>query len=353
MISRRKFIRNTAVTGAGTFFFNSGYAHSQPEISFGCFDLHSHPGLFMNKGLPNYSGDEMVIKTFKEMRGVHSSGAFVGLVADAPLLEITPTGIKVAKIYQAGEGAIEYQRQKNILQDFFKELAIHPATKAADFDNHSIEKKPTLFISCEGGDFLEGKTELLDQMYSDGVRSLQVVHYAPSLLGDLQTQPTQHNGLSTAGKAVVKKMNQLNMLVDVAHASFKTVQDVVAITDAPIMLSHSILTMDGDRPVSQRAITIEHAKLVASTGGIVGAWPSGFNKSFDEYADNILRLIDAIGIDHVAIGTDMDGNFKPVLGSYLQMPLLAEMLQKKGLSVNDVAKVMNGNAKRVIRKVLR
>jgi membrane dipeptidase len=354
MLSRRKFIRNTAVAGAGVFLFKSGNAHTlaQTETSFPCFDLHAHPGVFMNKGVTNYHGDEAVTKTFQEMMAVHASGAFVALVADSPLLVVTPTGIKVLGAYKMGDGAIEYQRQINILKSFLKEVNIRPATKAVDFDAYAADKKPTIFISCEGGDFLEDRTDLLDQMHADGVRSLQVVHYAPSLLGDLQTQPSQHNGLSAAGKAVVKKLNKLHILVDIAHASFKTVQDVVAITDAPIMLSHSILTMDGDRPISARAISIEHAKAVASTGGIVGAWPSGFNKSFDEYGDNILRLIDAIGIDHVGLGTDMDGNFKPVLDSYKQMPSLAEILQKKGLSDNEVAKVMDGNAKRVIRKVL-
>ncbi len=354
MISRRKFIGNAAFAGAGALLVKSAYAASlnKTPASFHCFDLHSHLGLFMNKGGKNYPGDEMVLKTFRAMKEVLASGAFVGLVADAPLLEMTPTGIRVAKKYQPGEGAIEYQKQKNLLEGFLKELNIHPATRASDFNDHTADKRPAIFISCEGGDFLEDKTDLLDQMYADGVRSLQLVHYAPSLLGDLQTQPVQHNGLSTAGKAVVKKLNKLKMLVDVAHASFKTVQDVVAITDAPIMLSHSILAMDGERPISQRAITIEHAKAVASTGGMIGAWPSGFNKNFDEYGDNILRLIDAVGIDHVGIGTDMDGNFKPVLGSYKEMPLLAELLQKKGLTDKEVVKLMDGNAKRMIRKVL-
>ena len=190
-------------------------------------------------------------------------------------------------------------------------------------------------------------------MYEDGVRSLQIVHYAPNPLGDLQTEASQHNGLSASGKEVVKKLNTLGMVIDVAHASFKTVQDTASITAAPIILSHSILKMEEDRPLSKRAISVEHAKVVASTGGVIGAWPSGFNKSFDEFVDNMLRLVDAVGIDHVGLGTDMDGNFKPVLSSYLQLPQLIEALKIKGLSSNDVSKLMGVNAKRVLASVLK
>jgi membrane dipeptidase len=354
MISRRKFIQNTAVSGASAFLFNDAISRAlmPSKTSFHCFDLHAHPGKFFSKGVPGYAGDDTVVKTFREMIEARSSGAFMALVADAPLLELTPTGINATKLYQPGQGVKEYQRQINIAREFLKNLNIPIAIKAADFNGKLADAKPTLFMACEGGDFLEGKTDLLEQMYADGVRSMQLVHYAPSLLGDVQTNPPRFNGLSAAGKDVVKKLNQLKMVVDVAHASFETVRDTVAITDAPIMLSHSILAMDADRPISKRAISIEHAKAVASTGGIIGAWPSGFNKNFDEYGDNILRLVDAVGIDHVAIGTDMDGNFKPVLDSYLQMHELSELLQKKGLSSKEVSKIMDGNAKRVISKIL-
>ncbi len=84
----------------------------------------------------------------------------------------------------------------------------------------------------------------------------------------------------------------------------------------------------------------------------VGAWPSGFNNSFDEFVDNTLRLVEVAGIDHVGLGTDMDSNFKPVLDSYLQLPKWADALKAKGLSTEEVGKIMGGNAKRVLMKVI-
>jgi len=349
MVTRRQFIRKTLLTSAAAGFLPSAYSFAPEYVGF---DLHSHPGAFFAKGSPEYPGDAGVLKTTSEMNTGRLTGAFFSLVADAALLERTPTGIKPKGPYKPGEGWKEYQRQITALKGLLKSTPVSFATKAADLDLALKNKKVAAYIAVEGGDFLDGNASLLDEMYSDGIRSLQLVHYVPNVIGDLQTQEAVHNGLSASGKEVLKKLNKLKMVVDVAHASFKTVQDVVSITDSPIILSHSILKMEESRPISVRAITPEHAKLVASTGGVIGAWPSGFNNSFEEFVDNTLRLVDVVGIDHVGLGTDMDGNFKPVFSSYLQLPSWGEALKAKGLSSEDVGKIMGENSKRVLRKVL-
>lgn len=351
MLTRRKFLKNSLTATAAGFVI--------PALSFGfseeylSFDLHSHPGVFFGKDLKDYPGDAGVMKTTTEMNSGHLSGAFFSLVADVAIIERTPTGIRPTRAYATGEAWKEYHRQLTALKDLLKTLPATLATTVAELDNATKNKKVAAFIACEGGDFLDGNVELLDEMYRDGVRSIQLVHYAPNALGDLQTEATQHNGLSKVGKEVVLRMNKLGMVVDVAHASFKTVQDVVGITNAPIILSHSILKMEDTRPLSRRAITPEHAKLIAGTGGVIGAWPSGFNNSFEEFVDNTLRLVDVAGIDHVGLGTDMDGNFKPVFGSYLQLPQWAEALKAKGLSKEEVGKILGGNARRVLAKVIK
>ena len=114
-----------------------------------------------------------------------------------------------------------------------------------------------------------------------------------------------------------------------------------------------MLEMEADRPIAKRAISKDHAKLIADTGGVIGAWPSGFNKSFEEYVDNIKQLVDTVGIDHVGIGTDMDANFKPVLSKYSEFPKLDEALLAKGFSKSETGKIMGGNAKRVLSKIIK
>jgi membrane dipeptidase len=147
-------------------------------------------------------------------------------------------------------------------------------------------------------------------------------------------------------------MNKLRMLIDVAHASQETVEQVVALTDAPIILSHSVLRIDMDRPLARRTITPDHAKLISKTGGVIGAWPSGYSKDFEEFIDGIKRLVDIVGAEHVGLGTDLDGNFKPVIDSYLKLPAFIDGLRKAGFNDEEVRKIAGKNMQRVLSKTI-
>jgi membrane dipeptidase len=94
-------------------------------------------------------------------------------------------------------------------------------------------------LAVEGCDFLEGRIERVQEAYSRGIRSLQLVHYRVNELGDIQTSPAVHGGLTAFGREVVREMNRLGIVIDVAHARFEVVKGVVETTTQPIILSHS------------------------------------------------------------------------------------------------------------------
>ena len=169
---------------------------------------------------------------------------------------------------------------------------------------------------------------------------------------DIQTEPEQHGGLTEIGREVVTEMNRLGMVVDLAHATMQTTADAAEQSSQPIMVSHSHLATPGaDHP---RLLSVEHAQLVADTGGVVGAWPSGVVcASLDDYATEICRLIDTIGIDHVAVGTDLDANFMPVLTEYTQFQELAMLLRGRGMTPNEIDAILGGNFLRMWRAVAR
>ena len=353
MLTRKQFLGQLITAAAGTSLLGLGStkSYAAPKQSL-TFDFHCHPGLFVTKGTPRYAGDTAVMKTVTTMNSNRLSGAFVSLIADMPLIAIGPTGVSVSHTYAAGEAWTEYQRQLGLFRELFKSSDVQVSTRAADLEKYASQNKVAAYLGCEGGDMLEGNVDRVDEMYKDGVRSIQLVHYVPNDLGDLQTAAAVHNGLSAFGKDVVRRMNTLGLVVDVAHASFKTVQDVAEVTVNPIILSHSALALEPDRPIAQRAISADHARVVAGTGGVIGMWPSGFFKSFDEFVDGTLRMIDVVGVDHVGLGTDMDGNFRPVMDSYSQLAAWGDTMKAKGLSEEETYKVLGGNAMRVLKQAL-
>ena len=350
MQNRKQFLKNSLLLSTGATLISSFRNFSilpDDQTNYYSFDLHCHPGQLFKNELPGFSF-KPALQTVSDMKTASLMGAFFSLVSDAPLLQPGPSGISIKGTFEKGQAWTEYKRQMNTLKKFLQDNKVSLGLRKKD-----LEKSLTAFVSVEGGDFLEDDINNVDLAFNDGVRSIQFVHYAPNQIGDLQTAKPSHDGLSDFGKQVVRRMNSLGMVIDVAHADFQTVKEIASATTAPIILSHSILEMEPDRPIAQRAISKEHAKLVAGTGGLIGAWPSGFNKSFDEYIDNILRLVEVVGIDHVSIGTDMDANFKPVVASYKDFPGLANALSRKGLSVTEVGKIMGENAKAVLSKIFK
>jgi membrane dipeptidase len=150
---------------------------------------------------------------------------------------------------------------------------------------------------------------------------------------------------------VVAECNRLGIVVDCAHATFDTTMAVLEASSQPVIISHGQLGHDhGGHP---RLMTAGHAAAVAGAGGLTGGWPCGFtSRSMDDFGTEIFRLAEATGPDHVALGTDLDGNYKPVLTSYDQLDDLARLLRDRGLPADDVDRVLGGNALALLTRIL-
>ena len=176
------------------------------------------------------------------------------------------------------------------------------------------------------------------------------MHYHVNHIGDIQTAPAVHSGLTPFGKRAVKEMNRLGMIVDLAHATYETTRDAVAASSQPIMVSHSFLA---DETIQNpRLLSPDHARMVAETGGLIGTWPTGIgNPDFASFIERTLRLVDLVGVDHVGLGTDMDANYKPVFTNYRQMPYLPAALKQRGMGEGDIKKLLGGNFMRLFTDV--
>lgn len=321
-------------------------------------DLHAHPGRCFLLGceagdpLVAFLGAPVMGEAVADLIAGGVSVASFSTVSDLRVLGPDPERLLCAlRPFEPGEAYADHRRQLDALRRFVASGDVRLVLSAADVEAAMRHRVVGALLMCEGADFLEGRLERLAEAYRLGVRAVTLVHYRVNELGDVQTEPPVHHGLSDFGAAVVEEMNRLGMLIDLAHASFSTTAAVVERSRAPVMISHSHLAGERAHP---RLLSVEHARLVAGGGGLIGAWPSGAAlDTFEQFLDEILRLVETVGVDHVGIGTDMAANYRPVVDNHRQYPAVAEGLRRRGLSAEDVARIMGGNFLRLFAQVSR
>jgi len=272
-------------------------------------------------------------------------------VSDFAVLRPDPlTGLRAYRDFAAGEAYADHRRQLDGIRQAVAAADAEVATSAAELDRAAAGGGTVVLLGCEGGDFLEGDLRRLEEARSDGITVLTLVHYRPNQIGDVQTEPPVHGGLSPFGRAVVAECNQLGILIDCAHASFETTVAALEASDQPVIISHGQLAHpDSTHP---RLLTTAHAVAVASAGGLIGAWPVGLtSRSLADLGTEIIRLTEAVGPGQVAVGTDLDGNYQPVLTSYHQFPDLARLLDGHGLPAAHIRQILGGNAAALLTRI--
>lgn len=278
------------------------------------------------------------------------------------------------------------------------------ATTAAEIERAHEQHKIAGLMGIEGGHAIEDSLRLLRDFYALGVRYMTLTHFNTNSWADSQGDVDDlavphHNGLTSFGKDVVREMNRLGMMVDISHVADKTFYDVLAISRAPVIASHSSC-----RAISShtRNMTDEMIKALAAKGGNIQisfgcdflsqryhdaskpimaelrprfveamkiedpiAREAAINKIEEEataklplatLADVVAHIDHAVqigGIDHVGIGTDFDGVgcVPKDLDSYNKFPALTRALLEKGYSAADIKKIYGGNLLRVMHAV--
>src|SRR5262245_5826038 len=224
---------------------------------------------------------------------------------------------------------------------------IRRALTAADLKAAHAAGQPAIILDIEGLDFLERKLERLEESYRRGVRTMQLVHYTPNDIGDFQTGAVVHNGLTPFGADVIRACHRLGIVVDLAHATAKTVDQAVGAATKPLLLSHTALRgskAQGPTPLTERQITPEHARAIAQTGGAIGIWH--FFPSFERYVDGLKEMVDVVGADHVSVGTDTSSN-PGLMPDYDHFPRLVDAMLRGGFTRAEVAKIIGGNYLRI------
>ena len=320
-------------------------------------DVHAHPGRCFLAGLDGTDplvgllGGQDVAAAWSAAKDAGLAAITLSTVADLRVLAPDAAkGLRAARQFRPGEAYADHRRQLDEIGRIATALAAEVAVTAAAIERACAEGRTAVLLSCEGGDFLDGRLEPLAEARTAGASSLTLVHYRINEIGDVQTEEPAHGGLTRFGREVVAECNRLGMIVDCAHATFETTAGVLEASRHPVMISHSHLDhADRHHP---RLLSADHARAVASAGGLIGAWPSGVTSaSLGDFADEVVRLADLVGVDHVAIGTDMDANYRPVLTSYADFARLPQVLADRGISAAETDKILRANSLDLLRWV--
>jgi membrane dipeptidase len=304
-------------------------------------DMHTHAGR------PRRTGDvdRAVLAT---MRPAGVAAAVVSAIGDIPMIRRNKQSGRLEKFRDPNPGECLMAVEGYLAS--FEQSGMRIASEPDEI----LSDDPSLVLAIEGCDFLESDLGRLDAMAARGVRSIQLTHYLVNETGDIQTAPPVHGGLTPFGADVVRRMNRLGIILDVAHCSEYTVKGVAKVATRPFLCTHANLKepghRNGDHP---RFIGPDYARMVVESGGVVGAWIAVLNEEkLAGMIRHLFRMIDALGIDHVGIGSDMPAGVAATeMPNFSRHPEIVDALRASGLHQEEVAKVCSGNWLRVLRAV--
>ena len=301
------------------------------------------------------------------------------------------------------------RRALDLIDTVYREVEKHPdqlmlCTSSGDIYRAKKAGKVCAYMGIEGGHAIEDSLFALRDFYRLGVRYMTLTHnntnnWADACCDVRDGKPYKpYGGLNDFGKEVVKEMNRLGMLVDISHVSDDTMKDVLEISTAPVIYSHSSARVFSDHP---RDVPDDILKLTAKNGGVVmvNFYPAfldqrtldedrardkklenevkelrekykddeaAFNvakrelydknpiylPSYTKIVDHIDHIRDVAGIDYIGIGSDFDGvpSLPVGMNGAEDLPLVTYEMLKRGYSEQDILKVLGGNFMRVFEK---
>ena len=202
------------------------------------------------------------------------------------------------------------------------------------------------FLGIEGAHCLEGNLENLDKLYAEGVRMIGPTHFFDNEIGGSAHGITK-GGLSDFGHQVIDRMDELGMIIDVAHAAPTMIDDILEQTTRPILVSHTGVrgTKDNIRNLSD-----DHIRRIAANGGLIGVgfFKGAVNTPLTEGIVEAMKHVKSIaGVECIALGSDYDGA-ATVPFDVTGLPLLVEEMMKQGFTESEIRAIMGENVKRYL-----
>jgi membrane dipeptidase len=244
---------------------------------------------------------------------------------------------KLLEIEQLAPDRLALIRTRRDLQSFQSAREVHPGKVAG-------------ILALEGVQPLQGDMANVERLYALGYRMMGLTHFF-----DNEAAGSAHGrekyGLTPFGTALINTMQKKGIVIDLAHASAKTIDDVTRLVIKPVVVSHTGVTATCPSP---RNLSDDQLRAIAHTGGVIGIgfWTeAACDISPTGVARAIIHAVNTVGIDHVALGSDFNGAVTTAFDSS-QIALITQALKDQGQPDDAIARIMGQNTIRVLMATL-
>jgi membrane dipeptidase len=229
---------------------------------------------------------------------------------------------------EESDGAFRVISNQLELQQFIADRNMNPKLTAG-------------MLGLEGAHCLEGDIDNLDAFYRAGVRYIGLAHFFDNEWAG-SAHGMKKGGLTTIGRNLVKKMNDMKIIIDLAHVSHQAIDEIFDLTQQPVIFSHTgvIGTCDNQRNLSDK-----HLLEIGKRNGLVGIglWETAVcGTDAAATARSIRYVANMIGVDKVALGSDFDGAISTHF-DVTGLPLMMEALKKEAFNTKEIELIMGGN----------
>lgn len=203
-------------------------------------------------------------------------------------------------------------------------------------------------LAAEGAHPLEGDLDNIDRLYAAGFRMMGLQHFFDNRLGG-SLHGVKKSGLTPFGEKAVRAMAAKNIIIDVAHSSYDSVRDTLAVTDKPIIISHGGIRGECDASHA-RNLPNDLLQQIAQRRGLIGVGyfhPAVCDPAPHGIAKSIAAAVDLLGEDVIALGSDFDGSVTTHLDTS-ELAVITQELRNKGMSDRVIRKVMGENVRRFL-----
>lgn len=260
-----------------------------------------------------------------------------------------PTGMNEA-LRQILKQVQKYRSEMSQYQEF-----LQPVLSCEDINLADENDKIGCVMHLEGADALGPDVEMLYLLEQLGLRSLGLTWNNRNLLADGVGEEPTAGGISKKGREIVRLMDNLGIILDLSHSSICSFYDALELYSKPILVTHANARALCNHP---RNLNDNQLKALADNGGVIGInqVPDFIKEDahpvMDDLLDHLVYIAELIGVEHLALGSDFDGDdvlLMPGVEEYTRWP---DLLSGRGFTRNEIAMILRENALRVIKAVL-